>query len=760
LPQVKREHLLAAAAVLLPLAAMFAPVLLTDRLFAMRDTGHYYYPLFKWCAGEWGAGRVPLWNAGENCGTSVIADPTASVFYPGKLAFALPVDFAVRFKLYVVGHVLLAAAAAYWLARHFGSSVYGSALAALSYAGGGSIAFQHANVVYLVGAAWLPLAVGLLDRILGERRPRGRESLAEEDQPLWNEDARQRLPTPFTFQHRVGAALSLGVVLAMMVLGGDPQMAYHVVVIGGIYGVVLVSGKREPNVSENRTNLLRRFALLAASAGVAFLLAAVQILPSAEAVAESERAQSATTLFGPPQPGTHQAAAFDYSVAPWRLAELIWPNCGGRMYPTHRRWFSLLPEDSRIWTPSLYLGLLPLVLGLSMFSLRASDARIRWLSWLVLIFMLGSFGTFGLGWLARQANALGGGTDAFPIGDGVGGAYWLLCIVLPKYAMFRYPAKLFVVAALGISVLAASGWDRALAEPNTRLRRTLLVLGSGSLLAAGAVLVASQFVVLGKDAVDSAFGPFDSTGAWLDVGTSLVHASIVALASGWLLGRASLAYASGYQAGALLLVCALELAFANYWLVPTAPASLWRDDSPIANVDNQQRVFRASRWWPAEFATRGSPDRLAGIVQWERQTLAGRYALVDGVPLVNTSPRPIANAEYERLLDQVAAGPGGQIDEAALRRLGVELLILPDSVKLPFAERIENGELPDGAALWRVKQPLTPEENPIEHIFDPPSFQRGAIISAASWVVLAATAFALFLRRRNQSLKSNSSAPA
>src|SRR6188768_2821763 len=85
--------------ILLPVAALFGPVLFTDRSFAMRDAAHFYHPLFQWTASEWGQGRIPLWNPDENCGIPVVADASSSVFYPGKLVFALPVDFTLRYKL-------------------------------------------------------------------------------------------------------------------------------------------------------------------------------------------------------------------------------------------------------------------------------------------------------------------------------------------------------------------------------------------------------------------------------------------------------------------------------------------------------------------------------------------------------------------------------------------------------------------------------------------------------------------------------------
>ena len=81
-----------------------------------------------------------------------------------------------------------------------------SALSALAYAFGAPILFQYCNVIYLVGAAWLPLGVHAVDRWvrLGRR---------------WG-------------------LLELAVVLSMQVLGGDPQAAYLL----GLAGIGYAAG--------------------------------------------------------------------------------------------------------------------------------------------------------------------------------------------------------------------------------------------------------------------------------------------------------------------------------------------------------------------------------------------------------------------------------------------------------------------------------------------------------------------------------------
>ena len=120
-------------------------------------------------------------------------NPTAAVLYPGKLVFAvLPYKWAAR--IYIVAHSALAFAAMLVLMRSWGMSWGGSGLAALSYTFGAPILFQYCNIIYLVGAAWLPLGFHAVDRWvrLGRR---------------W-------------------AIFELAFVLAMQVLGGDPQAAF------------------------------------------------------------------------------------------------------------------------------------------------------------------------------------------------------------------------------------------------------------------------------------------------------------------------------------------------------------------------------------------------------------------------------------------------------------------------------------------------------------------------------------------------------
>ena len=287
---MSRSKVVVILAVLGPFLWCFGSVLCQPRMFGFRDSANYYYPLFEWEARQWREGRIPLWNPLDNTGTPVLAETTSSVLYPGKAVFALPVSYRLRYHLYVTLHVLLAAALVYGLARHWRATREAAALAAVSYAFGGSVVFQYCNVVFLVGAAWLPAAVYAGDRMLGERSPR------------W--------------------AVGLGAVLAVMTLGGDPQAAYHAGLMVALI-VLLRRGSRGEEVedAEQPRGWRRHPALLALAAASGICLALVQLLPAIEWTRRSDRA-----LFDEPRS--------IYEVATWyndRQQEIGRASCRERV---------------------------------------------------------------------------------------------------------------------------------------------------------------------------------------------------------------------------------------------------------------------------------------------------------------------------------------------------------------------------------------------------------------------------------------------
>ena len=729
---MNKSALWAWLAICIPIAVLFGPALVTDRSFVLRDAGHFYYPLFEWCCREWAAGRVPLWNPYENCGVPVLADTTSSVVYPGKLLFLLPLDFAVRYKLYITLHVLLAAAGSYVLARNWKTSPPAAALAAITYACGGNVVFQYCNVVFLVGAAWLPFATLASDRML--RRS------------SWQ------------------CAILLGLILALMILGGDPQAAYHALTITILYASVLALAPPADESPSWRARL-RRFAgwtgLTGLAAAAALLLAAIQVLPSAEATRYSERAafnrprniyeaafvvfqpdsadhplgetrmQSITRgLFAEPETGSHHDLAYDFSVGPWRLAEYFWPNISGRMFPTHRRWLSLVPAEGRTWTPTLYMGLLPVVLAIGSIRLWTGTRRHRWLSIVIILFTFASFGYYGLGWLLREVygTVLRQEATKLSLGAPVGGLYWLFVTLLPTYVYFRYPAKLLTIVSLGLSQLAACSFDTLLTRRQPRLSVALVILGGGSGTLAFVLWCIGPALFSGIKHTDASLGPFDVFGAYHDVLFALIQTASVALVGRWVLARAWTQPDKLPQWKLLaVLLTAVDVAAANYWLVATAPADIWRGESPIAEAIRSKlaedsnssappsRIFRSNlaSWRPAEFRRTRSADRPAELARWERDTLFPKYPLTSSLALVE-SYGSIKLADHESLLYVAKQHGPRQTDgtllpqPTALRLLGTDFLVAPENQHPVFASQFakQDAHWPSGAVLMRMNATL------------------------------------------------------
>ena len=734
----------------------FGAVLFQGRSFGFRDAANFYYPLFQWETQEWAAGRIPLWNPLDDTGTPVFAETTSSVLYPGKVVFALPISYRLRYHVYVTMHVLLAAAMAYVLARRWRASVEAAGLAGLAYGFGGSVVFQYCNVVFLVGASWLPAALLATDWMLQRR------SL-------------------------VGAVM-LGMVLALMTLGGDPQAAYHTGLLAALYAwfgrrsadygvpeervpeervpggdlseppdsihsqVSLRSTSATPlptsgtpasildptpdaEFADDSAAALRKWyhhplALLGCAACSGFLLAAVQIWPAMEAAARSDRkafdrprnvyeaafaaarqdanaVDAAGEIFGEPSHATHLRHVYHFSVGPWHVAELLWPNCFGKPFPHNERWVNNLPAEGRTWTPSAYLGLLPILLAAMMVSAWRANWQTRFLIVVALLSLFGSFGWYGLGWLIQELRAAfsGRGIPEPWLGSPVGGLYWLLVTLLPGYVMFRYPAKLLVLTSLAISLLAARGWDRFVRDEPAKLSRAaMIVVGLSLALAAGFGLVQPAWRSWLADAPPNAiFGPIDGKAATSSVLTALAHTAACALLLVVVLRRVPISARSQL----LLGMTAIELCLANAWMTVSIGADVWRAD--VVSVASAEGTAPPTRFYrdpnttmlPKEWLRQSADDRLDEVVLWERAALLPRHHLRGKVAVIgaHTTLRSLDTASLLRVRQQYARQTRSKHPDALLAPLSVSRLVVAADREPAGCEKIDASAV-SGIEFW------------------------------------------------------------
>ncbi len=258
-------------------------------------------------------------------------------------------------------------------------------------------------------------------------------------------------------RHRRRASVALGGLWGLALLGGEPIVA--LVALGS--GLVLAAGRHG-----RRLPWLPLLAALVCGT----LLAAPQIVESARILGESYRSFQG---YGEARSGVRDPRA---------IADLLIPLFFGR------------PDLDGLWGQSLFGGFPPLYFslfpGLVAVALAISAGRPRSrLSRVTLAFSLAGFVlTFSGGTLLDQ-----------------------LLGALPGGALFRFPEKLFLFAALGFALAVGAGVERIVGDGDTRpfarAAGFLLLPGLGAWLGFG---------VVGDSAGDAVRALF---GATLDTGT-------------------------------------------------------------------------------------------------------------------------------------------------------------------------------------------------------------------------------------------------
>jgi hypothetical protein len=645
------------------LLGCYKSVLFQGHQFGYRDAPGHFYPLYLRVQQEWSAGRWPLWDPGRNGGTPLLGNPTAAVLYPGKLIYALfPYDLAAR--LYVVAHTVLAFVGMLVLGRNWRLSGTGSMIGGLCYAFGAPVLFLYCNVIYLVGAAWIPWGLRAIDRLLRQRQSRG--------------------------------LVELAAVLALQVLGGEPEGAYLTALCGAGYavglaifdghrpaptlpwpwvltgigiwvvgalgvayarpapvsfrlinGVVLASWVIAALVlvwrwrqSRGKSKLAPLLAPLAGACALAVALSAAQILPTLEFASQSRRAS-----------GDLAFNIYRFSLDPFRAVELLWPNVFGLPCPENQSWIQGVPRsgDHELWVDSLYVGGLALILGLSACGWRGGPAFRAWLTSIVVVGLLASFGKYASPlWWARfgpLASLLGPHdppfgqprTDGF-LNDGAGSLYGMLTMLLPGFGAFRYPGKLLTLSAAALAVLAGMGWDRAITGESRGLRRLAWAgLGLSLVLLVAAIAGRDRAVacLTGRVPPDAGMGPSDIARGWAETQWALAQGSIVLAVvltlTPWIPRRPRLA-------GILALIfLTADLTVANarlIWTVPQAEFDVPSEAARLIEASERSnpsagpfRVHRMSGWYPVDFLTTQAPRRFEDLIAWDRATLQPLYGL-------------------------------------------------------------------------------------------------------------------------------------
>ncbi len=363
----------------------FHQLAFSGKILARGDAYEYFYPYWDARNAAFREGRLPLWTPDLFMGMPLLANPQVGVYYPLNWLTA-PLNAPEAISLSVLLHSLLAAAGACWLYREAISKRWIPALsAAVIYAFSGCLGAHVEQINQYQGLAWLPLLVALCHRMLTRERPA-----------------------------RDGLLLSLA--WALQIFSGHTQTVFISGIGLGVYA--LASAATAARNARTRAGL-RALLMLAASLGIALLLALPQLLPSLELLRLSNRGG-----------GFDLGAATAFSLPPSLLARALLPSYDGQLFSEYIATIGLIGLGLALW---------------AIVSHPRADGR-KWI-WLLLA-------AIGLALALGRFNPL----------------YWLLA-EFPPFSLFRAPARFLALLTLGMAMLAGMGVESLTPAGNAETRR-------------------------------------------------------------------------------------------------------------------------------------------------------------------------------------------------------------------------------------------------------------------------------------------------
>jgi len=242
------------------------------------------------------AGNLPLWNPQILAGAPFLADAQGSVLYPLDLVlYWLPLPEA--FAWFSALHFTLAGLGMYVFCRVLGLRRAAAVLAGVAFMFGGNLVTNATFPQVLGASAWLPLLLAVVELII--RRTSEKRST-------------------------IGLWLAGTAIVGAQFLAGHPEISAYELFTAGAYGLARLLTSRGMTVAQRA----RAGGLLVAMVAVGTAVAAVQLLPTLEAVGNNARSGVRT--------------ASDLAAVAWpveQLSALLLPDLFGN--PTHRSWLDI-----------------------------------------------------------------------------------------------------------------------------------------------------------------------------------------------------------------------------------------------------------------------------------------------------------------------------------------------------------------------------------------------------------------------------------
>lgn len=278
-----------------------------------------FYPWRVYYARSLRAGRLPLWNPHQFCGTPFLANGQSAVLYPLNLVYVV-LDPITATTVYAALHLFLAMAFTYLLLRQFERSAAASVLAAVVFAFSAFMVLWLELPTFVGAAVWLPLVLLLVLKAVHERSA------------LYS--------------------ICAGGALALAFLAGHFQIAFYVAFAAALWWIWQIA-----RMASARTAAIVPAVLFAASFAC---ISAPQVLPTLELARSSHRVRERTA---------EGYARFIGNALPvYRLVTALVPDYYGS--PAKNNYFLLGNLDGHVGSTAdymeygMYAGILPLILAI------------------------------------------------------------------------------------------------------------------------------------------------------------------------------------------------------------------------------------------------------------------------------------------------------------------------------------------------------------------------------------------------------------
>jgi hypothetical protein len=550
---------------------LFGPMLIRGRVLFWGTPLLQFVPWRQYALELLEHGSLPLWNPLVGMGAPLFANYQSALLYPPNLILALTGP-AWGHGLLVSLHLIWAGGGMLVLVRRLGLRPFSQTVAVLAFSLSGYLVARGAFFSLIAAAAWLPWIIAAVDRLADT-----------------TSEVSSRAET-------TKVILQVALVFALQWLAGHAQTAWYSLLFACVW-----LGWRA--FEKGRWwNVWRAMLRLLASGVFAFMLSAIQLLPTLEYMAQSPRAAALDPEF-----------AMTYSFYPWRLLGLLLPELFGN--PGYGDYWGY----GNYWEDAIYIGVLPFLFALAaVWGIRKREKEHRDLRIFLVVVAVIVF-TF----------ALGKNSPIFPT----------LFEFVPTFDLFQAPTRWNLVFVFSIALLAAIGAE----SWRTPTGRGLYWARLGT-AGAGAIGIAAWLGITLIPNLEASFvRAFAISGIWL---------FIAGLMSLHLPSRNTFRWS--LLAGLLI---SADLVIAGSALNPTAPLSVYQGRSELPDLLGEDaREFRlymeSDLEYDLKFEQTHSFDTFHNLSDWRvvRDMGLPNTTILDGLMTINNFD-PILPARYSEWME-------------------------------------------------------------------------------------------------------------